>query len=166
MNDINYMQVQFVKHILMIWSTLHVHIQYNLFFLKWLKCPYYGLWKVHILVLGVPNNRLTWMRCQKYIHCLIICIYYYFTCSTTTKRFAQQYIFHNPSFAWCKPVVIGPVGRFHFHFIKQYLWVQCCFVYSVTRKTKKFAAAKAVPSGKEWITIFIQTNPSRHEMSI
>ncbi len=24
-----------------------------------LKCPYYGLWKVHILVLEVPNNRLT-----------------------------------------------------------------------------------------------------------
>ncbi len=30
-----------------------------------LKCPYYGLWKVHILVLGVPNNRLTCMQGQK-----------------------------------------------------------------------------------------------------
>ncbi len=26
---------------------------------------YYGLWKVHILVLGVPNNRLTCMQGQK-----------------------------------------------------------------------------------------------------
>ncbi len=30
-----------------------------------LKCPYYGLWKVHILVLGDPNNRLTCMHGQK-----------------------------------------------------------------------------------------------------
>ncbi len=28
-------------------------------------CPYYGLWKVHILVLGVTNNRLTCMQGQK-----------------------------------------------------------------------------------------------------
>ncbi len=37
-------------------------------FIVWtihLKCPYYGLWKVHILVLGVPNNRLTSMQGQK-----------------------------------------------------------------------------------------------------
>ncbi len=30
-----------------------------------LKCPYYGQWKVHILVLGVPNNMLTCMQGQK-----------------------------------------------------------------------------------------------------
>ncbi len=30
-----------------------------------LKCPYYKLWKVHILVLGVPKNRLTCMQGQK-----------------------------------------------------------------------------------------------------
>ncbi len=30
-----------------------------------LKCSYYGLWKVHILVLGVLNNRLTSMQGQK-----------------------------------------------------------------------------------------------------
>ncbi len=34
-------------------------------FLFILKCPYYGLWKVHILVLGVLNNRLTCMQGQK-----------------------------------------------------------------------------------------------------
>ncbi len=39
-----------------------------------LKCPYYGLWKVHILVLGF--NRLTCMQGQKNFHCLIICIYF------------------------------------------------------------------------------------------
>ncbi len=30
-----------------------------------LKCPYYGLWKVHILVLGVTDNRFTCMHGQK-----------------------------------------------------------------------------------------------------
>ncbi len=30
-----------------------------------LKCPYNGLWKVHFLVLGVPNNRLACMQGQK-----------------------------------------------------------------------------------------------------
>ncbi len=53
----------------------------------------------------------------------------------------------------------------HFHFImpvmqcliKQHLWAQCCFVYSVTGETY-FTAPKAAPSGKEWISFFIQTN--------
>ncbi len=35
--------------------------------LQILKCPCYGLWKVHILVLGVPNNRWTCMQGQKTI---------------------------------------------------------------------------------------------------
>ncbi len=63
-----------------------------------LKCPYYGLWKVHILVLGVPNNMLTYM--QGHFHCLIMCIYFYLICSTTLRRFAQRLIFPNPSIAW------------------------------------------------------------------
>ncbi len=61
----------------------------------------YGLWKVHILVLGVPNNRLTCMQGQKKHFHFLICIYFYLICSTTPKRFAQQFIFPNPSFAWC-----------------------------------------------------------------
>ncbi len=56
----------------------------------------------------------------------------------------------------------------HFHFImpvmqcliKQHLWAQCCFVYSVTGETY-FTAPKAAPSGKEWISFFIQTNRKR-----
>ncbi len=39
-----------------------------------LKCPYYGLWKVHILVLGVPNNSLTCMQAQRFLLCVtLIC---------------------------------------------------------------------------------------------
>ncbi len=33
--------------------------------------------------------------------------------------------------------------------IKQSLWAQCCFVYSVTRVTIIFTALKAASSGKE-----------------
>ncbi len=62
-----------------------------------LKCPYYGLWKVHILVLGVSNNRLTCMQCQKIYACLI-CIYFDLICSTTSKWFVQRLIFPSPSF--------------------------------------------------------------------
>ncbi len=44
--------------------------------------------------------------------------------------------------------------------IKQRLWGQCCFVYSVTGETAIFTAPKA-PSDKEWLCIFIQTNAKR-----
>ncbi len=57
-----------------------------------IKCPSYWLWKVHILVLGIPNNRL-----HARSKTLIICIYFYLICSTTPKRF----IVPSPSPAWC-----------------------------------------------------------------
>ncbi len=43
-----------------------------------------------------------WHTCKvkEHFHCLIICIYFYLTCSTTPKLFAQRLIFPNPSFAW------------------------------------------------------------------
>ncbi len=46
---------------------LNTFVETILVFFKilWLKSPYYGLWKVHILVLGVPNNKLTCMQGQK-----------------------------------------------------------------------------------------------------
>ncbi len=46
--------------------------------------------------------------------------------------FAQRLIFPNPSFVLRYSAVIGPIGQFH---LKQCLWAQCCFVYSVTRET-------------------------------
>ncbi len=55
-------------------------------------------------------------KVKKHFHFLIICIYFYLTCSTTPKRFAQRLIFPNPSFAWRYSAVIG---RFH---LKQCLW--------------------------------------------
>ncbi len=65
-----------------------------------LKCPYYGLWKVHILVLGVPNNRLTCIQAQKtlsYSYNMHLFLPYLLNDS---QRFVQRFIFPNPSFAW------------------------------------------------------------------
>ncbi len=109
-----------------------------------LKCPYYGLWKVYILVLGVPNNRLTCMQGQKILS--FICI---LLCSMTPKRF----IFTKPLL--CMTLVCGDWsdGRFHFHFIMPVML--CLQRY---RGNSYFNAPKAAPSGKEWISIFIQTN--------
>ncbi len=39
-------------------------------------------------------------RVKKHFHCRVMCIYFYLTCWTTPKRFAQLYIFPNPSFVW------------------------------------------------------------------
>ncbi len=81
-----------------------------------------------------------WHACKvkKHFHFLIICISFYLICSTTSKWFAQRFIFPNPSFGWRQSAVIG---RFH---LQQCLWA--------------FNAPKAAPSGKEWICTFIQTN--------
>ncbi len=51
---------QLVKNI----TFIYFLFLYKLFYL-FFKCPYYGLWKVHILVLGVPSNMLTCMQGQK-----------------------------------------------------------------------------------------------------
>ncbi len=37
----------------------------GMFSSKYLKCPYYGIWNVHIVVLGVSNNRLTCIQDKK-----------------------------------------------------------------------------------------------------
>ncbi len=75
-----------------------------------LKCPYYGLLKVHILVLGSRTDR-TCMHGQKHFYCFIICIYFYLICSTTPKRFTQRFIFPSSSSSWRYSALIG---RFHF----------------------------------------------------
>ncbi len=63
----------------------------------------------------------------------------------------KRLIFSNPSSSWRYSALIG---RFN---LKQCLWAQCYFVYSVTMET----APKVPPSGKELICIFIQTNEKR-----
>ncbi len=68
-------------------------LQYCVDFLKVLL-----LWvmKVHMLVLGSPNNRLTCMQDQKTFHFLIICIIFYLICSATPQQFTQRFIFQAP----------------------------------------------------------------------
>ncbi len=74
-----------------------------------------------------------------HFNCLIICIYFYSTCSTTPKRFAQWFIFSKPLL--CVTQICGDLSNWsHFNFImpvmpdKAAFVSGCCFVYSVTRK--------------------------------
>ncbi len=64
-----------------------------------LKRPYYGLWKIHILVLGVPNNRLTCMQGQKNT---FIFLWY---------AFILPYLLNDSFFR--ESAVIGLIGRFN-----------------------------------------------------
>ncbi len=66
-----------------------------------LKCPYYGLWKVHILIFGVPNNSLTCIQDQKTLP-LSYNMHLFFTllAQWLPKRFAQWYIFSESSFKY------------------------------------------------------------------
>ncbi len=60
-----------------------------------LTCPYYGLWKVHILVLGVPNNRLTCMQ-SKITLSFSYNMHLYLICSTTSKTIRSTIHFSKP----------------------------------------------------------------------
>ncbi len=93
-----------------------------------------------------------WDACKvkKLLHCLIICIYFYLTCTTTPKQLAQQFIFPKPLL--CMTLICSDWS--HFLFIMPVMpdkqRAQCCFVYSVTGK-RYFTASKVAPSGKEWM---------------
>ncbi len=60
-----------------------------------LKVPLLWVMKVHILVLGVPNNRLTCMQGQK-THCLKICIYFFLFCSQLPNGSFNDSFFQTP----------------------------------------------------------------------
>ncbi len=73
--------------------------------------------KVHILILRVPNIRLTCMQGQKHFHCLI-CIYFYFNCSMI--NFSKSLL--------CVTLLCSDWSI-------PFKAVQCYFVYSVTVET-------------------------------
>ncbi len=109
---------------------------------NYLKCPYYGLWKVHILVLGDPNNRLTCIQAQKTLS------YSY------NMHFFLPYLLND-----------SQTIRSTIHFSKLLLCVTLiCGDWSISFKAvfvsfrAVFDTPKAAPSGKEWICMFIQTN--------
>ncbi len=60
-----------------------------------LKVPLLWVMKVHILVLGVPNNRLTCMQGQK-THRLKICIYFFLFCSQLPNGSFNDSFFQTP----------------------------------------------------------------------
>ncbi len=102
------------------------------------------------MVLGVPNNSLTCMQGQKTL-----------LWSYNIHLFLPYLLNHslNDSFLQTPPLrdatICGDWSDLsHFHVIVpvtscQCLWVQCCFVYSVTGENAIFTAPKAAPSCKE-----------------
>ncbi len=77
-----------------------------------LKCPYNGLWKVHILGLGVPNNRLTCMQGQKTLsssYNMHLFIPYLFNDSQTIRSTIH---FSKPLL--CVTLICGDWSHFHF----------------------------------------------------
>ncbi len=123
-----------------------------------LMCPYYGKWKIHILFWESLTSG--WHACmvKKLFLCLIMCIYFFLTCSTTPKRFAQRWIFPNQSFA--VTLLCGDWSDWsHFHYIMPSWAVLLCV--QRYRGNRYFTAPNAVHSDKEWICIFIQINAKR-----
>ncbi len=55
----------------------------------------------------------------------------------TTKRFAQQFIFPNPSFN-----LIGPIDQFHFHLILPVMPDKAVFVSSVLLYVQRYLRLK------------------------
>ncbi len=130
------------------WSVIpYVIYARCLYCVTWNKVPLLWVMIGSYFGFGIPNNR-TCMQGQKHFHFLIICIYFYLICSTTPKRFTQWFIFPNPSSSWRYSALIG---RFH---LKQSAVLLCVQRY-------RGNGSKRTPSGKEWISIFIQTNEKR-----
>ncbi len=123
-----------------------------------IKVPLLWVMKGSYFGFGSPQQQADMHARSKNTHCLIICIYFYLTCSTTPKRFVQRLIFPNPS-------ICGEWS--HFHFIMPVMPDKAAFVSAVLlcvqryRGNRYFTAPKAASSGKEWICIFIQTNAKR-----
>ncbi len=120
-----------------------------------LKCPYYGLWKVHILVLGIPNNRLTCMQGQKtlsFSYNTHLFLPYLLIDSQTIRSTIN---FSKPLFS--VTLICGDWSiSFKAVFVSSVLLCVQCY-----RGNRYFNAPKAAPSGKEWICIFIQTKTKR-----
>ncbi len=98
-----------------------------------LKCPYCRLRKVHILVLGVPNNRLTCMQGQKtlsFSYNMHLFLPYLLNDSQTirsTINFSKPFL--------CLTLICSDWSDAVF--VRQ-----CCFVYSVTGETAIFNPPK------------------------
>ncbi len=92
---------------------------------------------VHILVLGVPNNRLTCMQGKKTLS-LSYNMHLFLPYLLNDSQMIRSMInFSKPLL--CLTLICGDWSDWsHFHFIMPVmpcLWTQCCFVYSVAGET-------------------------------
>ncbi len=116
----------------------------------WLKCPYYGLRKVHILVLGVPNNRLTCMQGQKTL-----------SFSYNMHLFLPYLLndsLNDSFFLLCMTLICGDWSDWSISFKAAFVSAVLLCVQLLPGKQLFLTLQKVAPSGKEWICIFIQTN--------
>ncbi len=130
----------------------------GMFSSKTLKCPYYGLWlwKVHILVLGVPNNRLTCMQGQKTLSLSYNMHLFLPYLLNNSQTICSTIHFSKPLL--CVMLICGDCSNWsHFNFIMPVMPDKAALCTALPGK-QLFLASKAAPSGKEWICIFIQTN--------
>ncbi len=116
---------------------------------------------------GSPQQQVDMhARSKKHFHCLIICIYFYLTCSTTPKRFSST--IHFSKALLCVTLICGDWSDWsHFHFFMPVLPDKVVFVSTVLLCVQRywgnryFYRSKAAPSGKE--LIYISFRPTRKD---
>ncbi len=119
-------------------------------------------------VLGVPNNRLTYAcKVKKHFHCLIICIYFYLLAQRLPKDSLNDSFLQTPPLRDANLRWLVWLDSFSFHhacnaWLKQLLWAQCCFVYSVTRETAIFTLQKHLVAKNELAFSFRPKRKDQH----
>ncbi len=110
---------------------------------------------------GSPNNRLTSGKVKKHFHCLIMCIYFYLTCSTTLKRFTRWLIFQT---LLCVTLICSDWSDWsHFYFISPVMPDKAAFVSAVLlcvqlyRGNRYFTQKQYLVSKNEFVFSFRPT---------
>ncbi len=96
-------------HDITVFTNLHFHSLHGDNNGIVLKCPYYAIWNVHNLVLGVSSNSFTCMQGHKTLS------FSYNMCNFTLflndTWFVRGFIFPNPSFARGYSALIGSMTQ-------------------------------------------------------
>ncbi len=146
------------------WAVKTVHLKHT----KMLKVPLLWESKGSYFGFGCPQKHAC--NVIKYVHCLIICIYFFHTCSTS-QTIRSTIHFSKPLL--CVMLICGDWSDWsHFHCIMPVMSDKPAFVSTVLIYVLRyqgngyFTAPKAASSGKDWICIFIQTNTKRTTSSL
>ncbi len=114
---------------------------------------YYTVFNEMCILWFMKSPTTGWHACKvkKHFHCLIICIYFYLICSNDSRplRDANRW--------WLVQLVnLISISLCLWCLIKQCLWVQCCFVYSVTGETAIFTQKQHLVAKNEFVFSFRQ----------